>query len=294
MRILFIGCVESSYIELEILLKYKKSIVGVITKKKSTLNADFVDLQILAQKYGLPCKYVDNVNDENSIDFIKECNPDVIYCLGWSQIIKKEILDIPRLGIIGTHPAELPQNRGRHPIIWALALGLEKTASTFFKMNEGADTGDIISQETIEITYTDDARSLYNKITESECKQIIKITEELERGKCYPQRQDDREGNSWRKRGEKDGIIDWRMSSRAIYNLIRALTKPYVGACFIYGDKKIRVWRAEEIISSQYINIEPGKIIKFNNKHDYWVKAYDNIIHVLDSDEFEGKEGEYL
>ena len=136
MRILFIGCVESSYIELELLLRCQKDIVGVITKKKSTLNADFADLQILAQKYGLPCKYADNVNDENSIDFIKECNPDIIYCLGWSQIIKKEILDIPRLGIIGTHPAELPQNRGRHPIIWALALGLEKTASTFFKMNE--------------------------------------------------------------------------------------------------------------------------------------------------------------
>ena len=79
-------------------------------------------------------------------------------------MIGKDVLNIPSKGIIGNHPAELPYNRGRHPIIWALALGLESTASTFFIMNESADTGDIISQETISIKDTDYARDLYNKL----------------------------------------------------------------------------------------------------------------------------------
>ena len=52
---------------------------------------------------------------------------------------------------MGYHPAELPYNRGRHPIIWALALGLKSTASTFFYMKEGADDGDIISQEIVKL-----------------------------------------------------------------------------------------------------------------------------------------------
>ena len=59
------------------------------------------------------------------------------------------ILDLAPLGIIGFHPAALPRNRGRHPIVWALVLGLEETASTFFFMDKGADTGDILSQEKI-------------------------------------------------------------------------------------------------------------------------------------------------
>lgn len=81
--------------------------------------------------------YSIDINDNSSVKFIRECNPDIIYCFGWSQLIKSEILNIPKLGVIGNHPAELPKNRGRHPIIWALALGLKQTASTFFIMNEG-------------------------------------------------------------------------------------------------------------------------------------------------------------
>lgn len=50
-----------------------------------------------------------------------------------------------RIILIGFHPANLPQNRGRHPIIWALFLSLQETASTFFMMDEDTDSGDIIS-----------------------------------------------------------------------------------------------------------------------------------------------------
>lgn len=294
MRIFYIGCVESSYIELELLLENHKNVVGVITKKKSDFNADFCDLKPLAEKYGVRWKYVDNINEKQSVEFIKDCKPDVIYCFGWSQLIKKDILDIPPLGVIGTHPTELPQNRGRHPIIWSLVLGLEYTAATFFQMDEGADSGKIISQKRIKIEYTDYARDLYNKIIESECEQILEFTNAFESGNCIGKEQNKDEGNSWRKRGEADGTIDWRMSSRAIYNLVRALSHPYVGAQFIYKDQKYKVWRVEELDGSMYKNIEPGKIVNVNSARDFSVKAYDNLIHVLDCDDFEAVEGAYL
>lgn len=146
MRILFVGCVESSYVLLQSLLEHKKEIVGVITKKEAGLNADYKDLSVLCLNYGIDYKYISNINDEEVIRYVREKNADIIYCFGWSQIIKKELLEITPMGVIGFHPAALPNNRGRHPIIWALALGLNETASTFFKMDEGADTGDIVSQ----------------------------------------------------------------------------------------------------------------------------------------------------
>ena len=68
------------------------------------------------------------------------------------------------MGVIGYHPAALPKNRGRHPLIWALVLGLKKTASSFFIMDERADSGDVISQEEIIINDDDDASSLYAKM----------------------------------------------------------------------------------------------------------------------------------
>ena len=58
--------------------------------------------------------------------------PDIIFCFGWSRLIKEELLKIPKKGVVGYHPAMLPKNRGRHPLIWALALGIKTTGSTFF------------------------------------------------------------------------------------------------------------------------------------------------------------------
>ncbi len=294
MRILFIGCVESSLAQLQLLLDSGKDIVGVVTRKKSDFNADFCDISILCRDKEIPFIYSQNINDDETRAFIESCHPDIGYCFGWSQLIRHEVLRIPSMGIIGNHPAELPHNRGRHPIIWALVLGLSQTASTFFRMDEGADTGDIISQEIIPIEYTDYARDLYDKITKSECSQILRFTEELENGALVPIKQKSKEGNSWRKRSVTDGMIDWRMSTRAIYNLVRGLSSPYPGATFEYNSDMIRIWRCEEIDAYGYKNIEPGKIIKVNNCKDYIIKAYDGLIHVLDGDEFNGKEGDYL
>lgn len=294
MRILYIGCVQSSYRELKILIDNQKDVVGVITKSNSSFNSDFCDISPLAIENDIPYLYVNGINDKDSIDFIRKCNPDVIYCFGWSQLIKKEILDIPQYGVIGTHPSELPYNRGRHPIIWALVLGLEKTAVSFFRMDENADTGEIIAQEIVPIYYEDYASDLYNRIEDVECKLIIKFTEELENGKLTVKKQSMIKGNSWRKRSRCDGIIDWRMSSRAIYNLVRALSKPYPGAQFVYKDETIIVWKVEEVYSDEYKNIEPGKVIKVVNNQDLYVKAYDNLIHILECSENNIKEGDYL
>ena len=77
-------------------------------------------------------KYISNINDEEVIRYVREKNADIIYCFGWSQIIKKELLEITPMGVIGFHPAALPNNRGRHPIIWALALGLNENSFDLF------------------------------------------------------------------------------------------------------------------------------------------------------------------
>lgn len=272
MRILFVGCVESSYILLQSLLEHKKEIVGVITKKEAGLNADYKDLSVLCLNYGIDYKYISNINDEEVIRYVREKNADIIYCFGWSQIIKKELLEITPMGVIGFHPAALPNNRGRHPIIWALALGLNETASTFFKMDEGADTGDIVSQVKIPICESDYAADLYENIMCAAKKQVLEFTENLENGSCRTISQKKQKGNTWRKRGRRDGIIDWRMGSSAIYNLIRALSHPYIGAEFEYKEKYYKVWKSEIVKSDgKYQNIEPGRIIKKVSDHEFYV-----------------------
>ena len=281
-KILFIGTVEFSYRALLALIENKFDIVGVLTKSESNFNSDYYDLTPLAKANNIPIFYRTKDNQDEIISFINSKNPDIIYCFGWSHILPKIIISIPKHGVIGFHPAELPNNRGRHPIIWALFLGLKQTASTFFVMDEGADTGDIISQEKIKII-GDNAFSLYNKIINVALKQIVSFTLELETKGAFLNKikQDKTEGNSWRKRTKNDGKIDFRMTSRAILNLVNALSRPYVGAHLEFQEEEVKVWEVKEEEKINKLNHEPGKVLEIDGS-DLIVKTYDGSIRITD------------
>lgn len=271
MRVCLIGCVEFSAHALRTLIELDSEgmieIAGVVTKRTSQFNSDFVDLGETILKECRPKTPVHYYSDVNSlVEFIETIKADVVYCFGWSNLLTSAVLDAAPKGVIGFHPARLPRNRGRHPIIWALVLGLTETASTFFRMDEGADSGPILSQEKLSICSSDDARTLYDKIVQVAMNQITTFTAELAENRESFQEQDHSLANSWRKRSPKDGLIDWRMCAHDIHNLVRALTLPYPGAEFVLEDGQVvKVWRtsvANELIPS---NLEPGKVLDVNN-----------------------------
>ena len=294
MRVFLIGCVKSSEIFLKRLIEMDADVAGVITKSESKFNSDFVDLGEICRNHKIDYLYVHNINDREAKDYIKEKDVDLILCLGWSQLLDEEVLALPRLGCVGFHPAQLPFNRGRHPLIWALALGLEQTASTLFLMDATADTGKIISQKVIEIAYSDDAESLYHKVMDAAVDQLTEVMHDFENHTLNVIEQSAGEGNAWRKRGKEDGRIDWRMSSKSVYNLVRALTKPYVGAHFLHEDREYKVWKVQERFEKGYENIEPGKVVRVISENNFWVKAGDNLIEVMECDSIKLKNGEYL
>jgi methionyl-tRNA formyltransferase len=293
MKILFIGSVEFSYKFLEKLIEINSDIVGVCTKKKSSFNSDFVDLEPICNLNSIPCLHVNNINSKEGVEWIKGKKPDVIFCFGWSNLIRKEILLIPIIGVLGYHPAKLPENRGRHPLIWPFILGMTSSASTFFFMSEGADDGDILSQADFNIAYQDDARSLYDKVSILALSQLVEFIPKLESDNYLKISQNHSNSNTWRKRNNTDGAVDFRMTSRGIYNLVRGLTKPYVGAHIKHKGVNVSVWKVEEVENSQ-INIEPGKVLDVGVK-SFTVKTIDNAIKVKDHD-FKSLpiKGEYL
>ena len=132
MKILFIGTVEFSARAIEKLLEIHADIVGIVTRKESPINSDFIDLTPIGKEFGIPTKYTNDINDTETLSWIRELAPDILMCFGWSALIKKELLELPPMGVVGFHPALLPNNRGRHPLIWAKVLGLEKSGNTFF------------------------------------------------------------------------------------------------------------------------------------------------------------------
>lgn len=260
MKSIFIGSVEFSEQALKKLIEIGVELEGVITKDGSSFNSDFIDLSNTASVHNIPYLHTNDINSPKVSEWIIDKNPDILFCFGWSQLLKKEILKIPPKGVVGYHPAKIPENRGRHPLIWAIVLGLEETVSTFFIMDEGADSGDIISQKPFKLSIEDYAEDVYKRMTQTALDQIEEFVPNLISNKIERVPQALNTGNSWRKRGKEDGKIDFRMSSENIYNLVRALSKPYVGAHIVHQGKDIKVWKT---VPSNFEakNIEPGKIL---------------------------------
>ena len=281
MRVIFIGTVEFSKKILEKLVDLNVHIVGVCTKKASNLNSDFSNVATVCKKNKIPIKYVKDINSKENIEWIKSLDPDIIFCFGWSSLIKRELLNLAPMGVLGYHPAKLPKNKGRHPLIWTLVLGLKKSASTFFFMDEQADNGNILSQKNFEILLTDNAKDLYDKVIKISLMQIEEFIPKLQNKSYKTIKQNSKLSNFWRKRNLDDGMIDFRMSSIAIYNLVRALSNPYVGAHIRYKEKNINVWEVKMIKKIKYqSNIESGKVLSVI-KNTITVKTYDGAIKIL-------------
>jgi methionyl-tRNA formyltransferase len=263
-----IGCVDSTKVALEALLARPDiKVTCLVTRRSSSFNSDFVDLTPLALAHGVKVLFADETTDDDTqAAWLKAQAPDVIFCVGWSRLLGNRVLGVAPRGVVGFHPAALPANRGRHPLVWALVLGLPETASSFFLMDAGADSGPLLHQMPVTIEVDDDATTLYRKILEIMPRQINEIVAGLSDGSLVPRPQDSTKANYWRKRTAADGRIDWRMDARGVFNLVRALTRPYPGAHFDFRGQAVKVWRCQVMLDVPR-NLEPGKVVAVDERH---------------------------
>ena len=164
LKIVFISGVKFGYGLLEHILEKNWKISAIISYAPELKKnySDYADFDLLGEKYNVINKKVKKINDTENIEFLKKLNPDLILVMGWSQLLNNDIIKIPKIGIVGSHPTELPKFRGRAPIPWTIIKGLKNSALTFFYIEEGVDNGDIVDQQTFEVQNYDDATSLTN------------------------------------------------------------------------------------------------------------------------------------
>ena len=223
--------------------------------------SDFVKFDDIVDKE-LLCK-VNNINDYE--EEIANFKADLIFVVGWSQLISKKIVSSAKIGVIGFHPSKLPKDRGRSVLAWQIVEGYEKGCVSMFWIDEGVDSGDIIGQQEYMINYTDTIRDVLDKVYQICLDLLKKYYPLIIEGKFIRIKQDENNATYRRKRNESDGKIDWSKDSRSIYNLIRAICEPYPGAFTLINGKKILVLEAEEIIydSNYYCDSKEGTIIGY-------------------------------
>ena len=197
--------------------------------------------------------------------FIKNLKPDYIFCFGWSHILNSDIIKIPSKKCIGYHPTLLPMNKGRHPIIWAIVLGLKFTGSSFFEIINRIDSGKVLSQKKVKISKGETSTSLYKKLIFIAKKQLKALLKKIDSNSFTKKKSNYKiYSNYWRKRNFEDGIIDFRQSSKSIIRLVNALKYPYPNASIEINGKFIKVkdCKLKKPGRRNYENLEPGRILK--------------------------------
>lgn len=156
--------------------------------------------------------------------FIKDLNPDIIITCAYGQILTEEILNIPKLGCFNLHGSLLPKYRGGAPIHYALLNGDKETGITLMYMDKGMDSGDMIEQETIEITDEDNIETLTNKLSLRASKMIIKNLPSLINQTNKRQKQDETKVTFSPIITRKDEHLNFNKTAKEVYNHIRTLT----------------------------------------------------------------------
>ena len=291
MRIVFVGTVAFSRHCLQEVLRHHGDVAAVLTldPEHGRAHADYADLSEVTAPNRIPLIRITDINDPETERRIRALQPDWLFVFGWSQKLSRTILQIPRRGCIGSHPALLPQHRGRHPIIWALAEGLRESGLTFFHLEERVDSGDILWQRSFPISVDDDAASVYQKVEQLASQAIAEFMPQLAHGDAPRIPQDHRKATYWRKRTEQDGEVHWDRSTLQIYNLIRALTRPYGGAHAYLDGRKLTIWRSrlpEQPLSPRHATQRPGTVLS-RADDGLQVRTGDGYLHVIHYDTLE-------
>ena len=228
------------------------------------------------------------MKDEELINLIKKINPDLIVVVAYGKIIPKEIIEIPKYGIINVHSSLLPKYRGASPMHSAIINGDKETGVSIMYIEETLDSGDIILKEKCIIDEKDTLGTLHDKLKEIGAVALKKSIDLIESGKVKPEKQDDLKATFVKPISKEEEIIDWSDTKENIYNKIRGLN-PFPGALTHYKNQIIKIYFSEKI-DKEYDG-EFGEIVEIINKKGPVVKVKNGGI-ILKEVKFQGKKNQ--
>jgi methionyl-tRNA formyltransferase len=200
----------------------------------------------IALENNLPIYQPANFKDTSDIEILASLNADIMIVVAYGLILPKNILEIPRLGCLNVHGSLLPRWRGAAPIQRAIWAGDKQTGVTIMQMDEGLDTGNMLSKSICEISETETSASLYDKLAKQAPQALIDTLEKLIAGELTPEVQNDDLANYAKKLNKNEAKIDWNNDADFIARCVRAFN-PWPMSTFTLQDQTIKVHQASVI-----------------------------------------------
>lgn len=288
MNIIFMGTPDFAVPSLKSLHKGGCSIDLVITQKDRPRGrgkkVQHTPVKNMALELGLDVYQPENINRKEAIEKIRQINPDFIVVVAYGQILRQDILDIPKYGSYNVHASLLPKYRGAAPINWAIINGEKVTGITIMEMEEGLDTGDIVLAKPININIEDDTESLHDKLAVLGGELILQALEDIKKGEAIKTPQEEKLSSYASMLTKEMGEIDWNQTGENIVNLIRGL-KPWPSAYTKYKEDMVKIHKAR--LSCESSMGQNGEIVRVDSTGIY-VNSSDKII-IIEELQFPGK-----
>jgi methionyl-tRNA formyltransferase len=225
-------------------------------------NRWFGSVSDFCRERGIPVHHPGNVNDPPWPDAIRNARPDFLFSFYYRSMLSPEILSLPRICAMNLHGSLLPKYRGRAPVNWVLVKGETETGVTLHLMTEKPDAGDIVGQAIVPLAFEDTPLTLFRKMEKAADSLLSGLLPRIAAGDIPRRRNEIEKGSYFGRRKPEEGRIAWTCPAIEIYNLVRAVTRPYPGAFSFLKGEKLLVWWAKPIPAEVLPEaVSPGKLV---------------------------------
>lgn len=280
MRIMFMGTPDFAGHCLEKLLDGEYQVTSVVTradaKKDRGQKIKFSPVKEIALSHNLPVYQPINLKEENFKEILEQEQPDLIVVVAYGRILPSYVLRYPKYGCINVHASLLPKYRGSAPIQYAVAMGEEESGVTIMQMNEGLDTGDMLTKCRVPITSEETGGTLHDKLMVAGGDLLLDTIDRLE--SLTPIPQNDAESTYAPPIKKEETLLSFEEEATDVLNKIRGFY-PFPGTGFVHKDKVYKVHRAE--LYSKEDSKPYGRVVEFS-KNKLLIAAKNGIINILE------------
>jgi len=247
MKIVFMGTPDFAVGALEAIVAAGHEVTCVVTQpdkpKGRGKEIQFPPVKECALKHGIPVFQPLKIKTPEAVAELRTYEADLFVVAAFGQILSAEILHMPKYGCINIHASLLPKYRGAAPIQWAIINGEIQTGVTIMQMNEGLDTGDMLTKAVVEIAERETGDSLHDKLMEAGAKLVVETIPMIEQGTVKAEVQDDTKSCYAKMLQKSMGAIDWTKDAEELDRLIRGLNS-WPGSYTRFRNKNLKIWDA--------------------------------------------------
>ncbi|MGE5927553.1 MAG: methionyl-tRNA formyltransferase [Gemmatimonadota bacterium] len=248
MRIVFFGTPAFAEASLRGLLRAGHQVVGVVTqpdrphgRSRSVLVPPPVKL--LAEAEQLPVLQPERPTGDLFLAGLKRFDADLGIVVAYGHILRQQVLDTPRLGMLNVHASLLPRLRGAAPVQWAIARGDTRTGVSIMRMEAGLDSGPVLHQVATTIGEEETGGELTRRLAALGAEALVETLSRLPRHALGGQPQDDALATYAPKITRETARIDWTADAANVARTIRAFD-PIPGAWSRFGETELKLFGA--------------------------------------------------